>query len=92
MTLSSDHQISSPLQVQNFLEKLIPKLQINAKKHKDLLKNFKRKMTKNSSAEFESWDHSYYGMIYKNNTFKIDEKKIEEYFPLEHVKQNIMEI
>lgn len=43
-------------------------------------------------ANLESWDQAYYLMKFKNKTFEVDERKIEEYFPLEHVKENIMEI
>lgn len=70
----------------------MPRVQARAKKNRDELLKFKRRETGDMHATLESWDHAYYLMKYKNKTFEVDEGKIEEYFPLEHVKANIMEI
>lgn len=38
------------------------------------------------------WDNSFYGAIYKQKNFNIDEDKIKEFFPAENVKTATMDI
>jgi len=48
---------------------------------------FKRKQTKNPTALFEAWDFSYYSGRYDQEVLKLNESKMNEYFPSERVIQ-----
>ena len=52
----------------------------------------KREHTKNKNAEYHPWDFTFYDSLYKKKTYHIEEDKIKEYFPSEHVKQATLDI
>lgn len=51
----------------------------------DKLVQFKRKKTKNATAIFEPWDFSYYAGRYDQEVLKLEDTKMNEYFPSERV-------
>lgn len=82
----------NPATVQKFEDSLINRLSAQSKVERQKLTDFKRKMTGDPKAEMQQWDMSYYGNIYKQQQFHIDEDKIKEYFPAENVKLATMGI
>jgi Zn-dependent oligopeptidase len=38
-------------------------------------------------AKWNPWDFAYYANIYKKEVYDLDEDKLKEYFPAEHVKE-----
>ena len=81
-----------PVNVQNFEEELTLKLLKKGKEEYDLLQDLKRKETGDSNAILESWDRSYYNNLLKEQQYQVDEEKIKEYFPTNHVVKVTMEI
>ena len=49
------------------------------------LVQFKRKQTGNKTALFESWDFGHYAGKYDQEVLKLDESKINDFFPSERV-------
>jgi neurolysin len=71
---------------------LITRLTEQSKVERQKLTDFKRKITNDPKAVMHQWDNSFYGNIYKQQNFHIDEDKIKEYFPAENVKLATMDI
>jgi len=40
----------------------------------------------------EAWDWNYYMGKYDKEKLKVNEKKLSEYFPAEHIKEKTLEI
>ena len=82
----------TPQNVEKFLEGLINK--IHDKGQKDILKlsKLKQEFTQNKDAEYRPWDFTFYDAMFKKKVYHIEEEKIREYFPSEHVKQATMDI
>jgi len=49
------------------------------------LQSLKREDTSNPEATFQAWDGSFYTNVLKEKFYAIDEEKIKEYFPTDHV-------
>jgi thimet oligopeptidase len=58
----------------------------------DKLVQFKRKLTKNSTALFEAWDFGYYAGKYDEKVLGLDESTISDFFPSERVVAKTQEI
>jgi len=80
---------NTPARAEDFLRDLLGKAQ--GKLQEDLadLQKLKQEEEGPDAGPLESWDISYYSTKYKG-TLGVDEAKIREYFPLEHVKQEIL--
>jgi thimet oligopeptidase len=52
----------------------------------------KRELTKDPQAQLEYYDIAYYGEQLRHKKFNIESEKIREYFPLQIVKEGMMEI
>jgi len=77
----------SPMMVQNFEDDLTRRIAGMGAKEMDRLLKVKRKVTKDPKAKWNPWDFAYYANIYKKEVYDIDEDKLKEYFPAEHVKE-----
>ena len=80
---------STPARAEAFLRDLLDKAQ--GKLHEDLtdLQKLKDEEEGPNAGPLQSWDVSYYSTKYKA-TLGVNEAKIREYFPLEHVKHEIL--
>ena len=56
------------------------------------MQDLKRQETGDANAVLESWDRSYYNNLLKEQQYQVDEEKIKEYFPTNHVVKVTMEI
>lgn len=81
----------TPARAEEFLRDLLEKAK--SKLDVDLadLQKLKEAEEGPDAGPIESWDVAYYSRAYKA-TLGVDEGKIREYFPLEHVKGQILEI
>tara|TARA_B110000285_G_C15079816_1_gene592843 strand:- start:582 stop:800 length:219 start_codon:yes stop_codon:yes gene_type:complete len=71
---------------------LITKLQKAGGEEFERLQNLKREETGNPEAVLQSWDRNFYTNVLKEKFYSIDEEKIKEYFPVDHVVKETMEI
>lgn len=71
-----ENLLNTPIKIQNFLEELLVKIKPKAIQQRQKLTEFMQQQTGNKSAILNSWDWSYYQMLYNNKTFQIDDKKI----------------
>jgi len=75
----------SPMNVQNFEQSLITKLQKAGGEEFERVQNLKREETGDANAVLNPWDKSFYTNVLKEKFYSIDEEKIKEYYPTEHV-------
>lgn len=54
--------------------------------------NFKRELTGDKDAVIQNWDGSYYGNLYLQKKHKIETEKLREYFPMENVLAQTLDI
>jgi Zn-dependent oligopeptidase len=52
----------------------------------------KQDHTGDPNAEIYPWDKSFYNNLLKEEKYNVDEEKIKEYFPTNHVVNKCMEI
>lgn len=71
---------------------MITKLQKAGGEEFERLQNLKREETGNPEAVLQSWDRNFYTNVLKEKFYSIDEEKIKEYFPVDHVVKETMEI
>lgn len=76
--------------VEKFLKNLIQKVTPIASKELEQLKTLKRE--NNSSSQLYSYDTAYYKRILMEKQLDIDQNKISEYFPAEHVVSAVLQI
>jgi Zn-dependent oligopeptidase len=53
---------------------------------------FKRELTGDKDAVIHNWDGSFYGNLYLQKNYKIESEKIREFFPMENVVAQTLEI
>lgn len=82
----------NPLNVQNFEQSLISKLMKAGQEEFERLQQLKRDETQNPEAILQPWDGSFYTNVLKEKFYAIDEEKIKEYFPTDHVVNQTLEI
>ena len=82
----------SPINVQNFEQSLLDKLKKAGGEEFNRLQQLKRDETGNPDAVLQGWDRSFYTNILKEKFYSIDEEKIKEYFPTNHVVEECMKI
>ena len=54
--------------------------------------NFKRELTGDPKAEIHNWDGSFYGNLFLQKNYKIETEKIREFFPMENVVAQTLEL
>jgi len=87
----------NPKAVMRFIEGLIRKLRKGVAEDKQTLRDLKRKMTGDITAEISYYDLpsvalSYYREQHKRQHFGIDTTKVSEYFPLDVVRSGMFQI
>lgn len=81
-----------PSTVEGFIDSLYEKVHDQQKKEREELTEFVRVETGNNTATMNPWDMPYFSNIYKKKNHEVDEDKIKEYFPAEHVVEETMKI
>jgi len=79
----------SPEQVEKFLNDLVNRLKSQRDADLTTLRALKRQ--EESSEELHPWDISYFTRVHKA-TLGVDEGELQQYFPLDHVKGQILDI
>ena len=88
-----NYMVKKPATVEKFLERVLQKLQISARKELDILTKFKRNVTGNATDELGPYDVDYFLRKYdEEQDNDIDEVEISRYFPLEHVVNTTLDI
>ena len=83
----------NPEKVINFLEDLKNKTKIAAKRELDIYLDLKKQETgKFFDNVLKEADYSYYSRIYEEKESGIEQEKLKEYFPMEHVLQSMLEL
>ena len=80
----------NPQQVINFLNKLTKCVKKSAQQEFTELTEFAAKHY--AVNKLEPWDITYYGEKLRQRKYKISEEEIRQYFPLQHVLQNLFTI
>lgn len=75
----------NPQNVQKFEEDLTRRLWAKGKEELERLAVLKREETGNPDAQMMSWDYSFYDNLLRKKFYAVDEEKIREYFPTDHV-------
>eukprot|EP00040_Diaphanoeca_grandis_P024012 m.131412 g.131412 ORF g.131412 m.131412 type:complete len:746 (+) comp29545_c0_seq1:104-2341(+) len=83
---------STTTAVDSFVEGILSKLRGQAQIELNELRNVKRKHVGDVTAEFQSWDKAFYDRLQREEKFSLDETKVAEYFPMDHVLSEIMAI
>ncbi len=76
----------------SFIEKLIPRLKILAKKDIAKIEKLKQKDLKNKKAKIKYYDIAYYENKLKEKEYGFDSEKLKEYFPFLKVKKGIFQV
>ena len=84
---------STPENAESFLLDLIEQLKSKRDEDLQILSNFKQEDDDDDDDNhiIQPWDVNYYIRTYKA-TLGVDEAKLQEYFPLDHVKNEILKI
>jgi len=75
----------NPETVEKFLDDMNIRVAKQAQNELKKLQDFKRNLTGDQSTIFKSWDYQYFIDKYNKRLFNLDENKLAEYFPSEHV-------
>lgn len=92
--LSIDQQMArTPERAASFLQDLMAKACVKADRELDeLLRELPSCVTLNDEGKVKAWDMGYIKARYKEKNFAIDERKIAEYFPMQHTIDALLEI
>jgi len=82
---------SNPEVVEGFLLAMINRWKPVAEADYALLLSYKQQETPEAT-RLELWDYLYYSNVIKERKYNIDQEKIREYFPLEHVISETLDI
>jgi Zn-dependent oligopeptidase len=82
--LSHRRMATSPEQVNVFLQNLISKTRDASKRDVKIITDYFNK------TEMESWNLAYFTNIYKKEVLKYDQKRVQQYFPLEKLLPNLL--
>ncbi len=89
----SNEMAKSPKNVEQFLDNLrmraIPKVE---QELNDLANNLPAQVSLTPSGKFKPWDMAYAAAAYKEQNFSLDERHVAEYFPLDHILQELLAI
>lgn len=86
----ADRMAKTPQAVNTFIADLISKLKPKAEEELKVLKELKKAET--GSTDFNSWDFAYYSTQLTQKRYSVDHELIREYFPAEHVGQEMLKI
>ena len=76
----------------SFIDKLMPKLKILAKKDIEKIEKLKREDLKDSKVKIQYYDIAYYANKLKEKEYSFNSQKLKEYFPFQKVKEGIFEV
>jgi len=76
----------------SFVNGLMRKANVGARKDIKDLTELKREQTKNKNTKIENHDIAYYSDQLKQKRFSIDSEKVREYFPIDTVKRGTFKI
>jgi thimet oligopeptidase len=82
--LSHRRMASNAEQVDTFLNELVGKMKSASMSDKNIIASHF------NATEMESWNLAYYTNLYKKEVLQYDQKKVQEYFPLEKLLPNLM--
>lgn len=82
----------SVVNVENLLNDLTHRISEQGSIEMDKVLKYKQNLTKESKGKLEAWDWGYYMGKYDSDYLKINEGKIAEFFPAEHIKEKTLEI
>ena len=86
-----DRMAKTPKRVFNFLNGLRAKLKGKMKQELATLLALKQKKYKNAK-KIEAWDWRFYANKLKKLKYSVDDEKIREYFPIDHVIKSVFAI
>ncbi|MGE3180587.1 MAG: M3 family metallopeptidase [Phycisphaerae bacterium] len=78
--------------VKEFYDELRPVVRKKSKKEYDEFTAAKREHTGNADAQLEPWDVSFYESRLKNAKFAVDNKEVQQYFPMERAIDGLFSI
>ena len=76
--------------IENFFESLLKKIEKKGIEDLKVLEQYKQKKKNNKKEKLFSYDIAYYNNLYKKENFGIDEEKNKEFFQLEEVKKEMI--
>ena len=82
----------SPVNVQKFEEDLTKLIMEKGKEEREEMIKFKRDLTGDPNATLNHWDGSFYGNLFLKKNYKIETEKIREFFPMENVIAQTLDI
>ena len=82
----------SPANVQKFEEDLTKLIIEKGKEEREEMIKFKKDLTGDQNATLNHWDGSFYGNLFLQKNYKIETEKIREYFPMENVVTQTLDI
>lgn len=89
-----DNEMAATVErVDTFLDNLVAKAQVKAQKEFDVLKkDLPESVTLSQSGRMQPWDKRFVKEQYKAKNFKLDDRKVAEYFPTEKTIQGLFNI
>ncbi len=92
--LNLDSQmVKTPQRAQEFLSGLLKKTMIKTdKEFAELIKELPESVELDEDGKMNPWDMSYVKACYKKKHFKVDEREIAKYFPVQNTLEKIFEI
>eukprot|EP00127_Corallochytrium_limacisporum_P006508 Clim_evm39s229 gene=Clim_evmTU39s229 len=92
----ADRMAKSPEAVSNFLQDLNQKLAVRGQEELDDLKQLKSKECEATGTSYDgvinAWDFRYYMTMLMKERYDIDHNAIQQYFPLQHVTDEMLKI
>jgi thimet oligopeptidase len=82
----------NPMNVQKFEEDLTKLIIKKGHEEKQEMIDFKRKHTGDQNTTIHNWDGSYYGNLFLQKNYQIETEKIREFFPMENVIAQTLDI
>ena len=81
---------------QDFLDDLYTKIKPIGLKERDRLLELKKEECKELGREYDptfyAWDYRYYDRLYVEKNLSLNDEKVKEYLPAEHVVQEMLKI
>jgi len=90
--VTEDRMAQSPERVFAFYEDLRPKLRAKAQADFDELLAAKREYTGDPDAELAAWDSTFFKTYLLEHEYRVDQKLVREYFPIEAVFEGLFSI
>lgn len=92
--LDIDSQMAqSPARAESFLHDLIERARGKEKQEIEvLMQDLPESVCLSKEGKLKAWDLAYIGSQYKKKHFDLDERKISEYFPMQHTINQLLDI